>query len=93
MPQTLMATQAGKLEQVVAGKGGLVEVGQHPSGAHFPVLVHGDHIKHRGDDEKESGATEKGSIQQRWIETTKLPSKPHGPLPNRSRKTLTMGIN
>lgn len=84
MPQTLMATQAGKLEQVVAEKGGPVEVGQHLSGAHFPVLVHGHHIKHRGDDKKESGAIEKGSVQKRWIETTKIPSKPPAPLPNRS---------
>lgn len=37
MPQTLMATQAGKLEEVVAGKGGPMEVGQLLSGAHFPV--------------------------------------------------------
>lgn len=59
-----MASQAGKLEQVVAGKGGPVEVGQHLSGAHCPVLLHGSHIKHRSDD-KESGTIEEGSIQQR----------------------------
>lgn len=75
-----MATQAGKLDQVVAGKGGPMEVGQHLSGAHFPVQVHGDHIKH-SDDKKGSGAIEEGSIQQRWTEITKIPSKPSGPLP------------
>lgn len=51
-----MATQAGKLEQVVPGKRGPMEVGQHLSGANFPVMVHGDHIKDRSDDKKESGA-------------------------------------
>lgn len=67
--------------------------GQHLSEAHFPVLVHGDQIKHRSDDKKESGAIKEGSIQQRWIVTTKIPSKPPGTLPNRSRKYLTTGIN
>lgn len=58
-----MATQAGNLEQVVAGKGGPVEVGQHLSGAHFPLLVPGDHVKHRSDVKKQSGAVEEGFIQ------------------------------
>lgn len=37
-----MATQVGKLEQDVAGEEGHTKVGEHLSGAHFPVLVHGD---------------------------------------------------
>lgn len=88
-----MATQAGKLEQVVPGKRGPMEVGQHLSGANFPVMVHGDHIKDRSDDKKESGVSESGAVLQRWIETTKIPSNPPGPLPNRSRNTATTGIN
>lgn len=90
MPQTLMATQAGKLEEVVAGKGGPMEVGQLLSGAHFPVQVHSDHIKH-SDDKKGSGAIEEESIQQRWTETPQILSKPSGPFPNRSRKTFDHG--
>lgn len=42
MPQTLMTIQAGKLEHDVPGKGGLMKVWQHLSGANFPVQVHGD---------------------------------------------------
>lgn len=45
MPQTPMTTQVRKLEQDVPGNGSCANVGQHLSGANFPVQVYSDHTK------------------------------------------------
>lgn len=45
MPQTPMTTQVRKLEQDVPENGSCANVGQHLSGANFPVQVYSDHTK------------------------------------------------